>query len=298
MGRMEREQGGAAILGAGNVLVLIVANMALAIGPVFVRMADTGPVASAFWRMTLVLPFLFVGARIFEAKLAIGKGTAIALALSAAFFAADLASWNIGLLQTKLANASLLGNMAAILFPMYGFLVMRALPTRMQALALILAIAGSGLLIGRSYEVSPDLFTGDMLCLAAGVFYTFSLIALDKTRAGPSQWSVLFWSTAFCTLPLLAIAMAMGEAIWPSDWTPLIAMALISQLMGQGLLIVAIWRLSPLIVGLGFLTQPIVSVVIGWAWYGEAMAMPDWIGATLVGLALVLVHRPELEKAA
>ena len=37
---------------------LIVANALLALGPLFVRMSDVGPVASAFWRMALALPIL------------------------------------------------------------------------------------------------------------------------------------------------------------------------------------------------------------------------------------------------
>ena len=34
-------------------LAVVVANVALAFGPWFVRLADTGPVAAAFWRMAL-----------------------------------------------------------------------------------------------------------------------------------------------------------------------------------------------------------------------------------------------------
>ena len=39
---------------------LLIGNLCLAFGPVFVRMADTGPVASAFWRIALAIVPLFV----------------------------------------------------------------------------------------------------------------------------------------------------------------------------------------------------------------------------------------------
>ena len=39
-------------------LALFGGNVALAIGPWFVRLADTGPVAAGFWRLFLALPFL------------------------------------------------------------------------------------------------------------------------------------------------------------------------------------------------------------------------------------------------
>ena len=47
--------------GSGGALAfaaLIVANIALAFGPWFVRAADTGPVAAAFWRIALAAPML------------------------------------------------------------------------------------------------------------------------------------------------------------------------------------------------------------------------------------------------
>ena len=37
---------------------LLVANVALAFGPWFVRATEVGPVAAGFWRLTLAVPFL------------------------------------------------------------------------------------------------------------------------------------------------------------------------------------------------------------------------------------------------
>ncbi|RYY11057.1 MAG: EamA family transporter, partial [Alphaproteobacteria bacterium] len=37
---------------------MVVANIALAFGPWLVRLADTGPVASGFWRIALAAPIL------------------------------------------------------------------------------------------------------------------------------------------------------------------------------------------------------------------------------------------------
>ena len=41
-------------------LALILANIMLSLGPVLVRLADVGPVAAAFWRLTLALPVLLL----------------------------------------------------------------------------------------------------------------------------------------------------------------------------------------------------------------------------------------------
>ena len=53
----------------------------------------------------------------------------------------------------------------------------------------------------------------------------------------------------------------------------------------------AICRL--LVVGVGLLTQPVVSAAIGWTVYGERLALADGIGALLICAALVLIRLPE-----
>eukprot|EP01035_Chromulina_nebulosa_P043258 gene43258-58597_t len=76
----------------------------------------------------------------------------------------------------------------------------------------------------------------------------------------------------------------------PHDWTPLLGLALVSQLIGQGLMIYALGRFSPLVVGIALLIQPVVAAAIGLLVYGERLGLPDLIGAVLVAVALVLVR--------
>eukprot|EP01035_Chromulina_nebulosa_P057501 gene57501-78779_t len=135
---------------------LIGANVALAFGPWLVRLADTGPVASGFWRIALAAPVLAVLAlRGGWRPVGLGRSLWLMLAFSGVCFAADLGSWHLGILRTTLANATLFGNSATLFFPVYGFLAARAWPTRSQGMALLLALAGAALLIGRSYELDP-----------------------------------------------------------------------------------------------------------------------------------------------
>jgi len=278
-------------------LALLGGNMALAFGPLFVRLADTdahvGPVASALWRLALAAPVLLLLTRVTGQRVGhIGGGLLTAIALGGFFFAADLGAWHLGILKTKLANATLLGNTASLLFPLYGFLIARVWPSRSQGLALGLALLGGVLLMGRSYELSPQNLAGDLLCLLAGVLYTFYLIAIDRARANLQAWPVLALSTIAGILPLWVFAKLLGESVWPDTWGPLIGLALGSQLIGQGLLVYAMGHVRPLVTGLAFLTQPVVAAAIGWGWYGEALAPLDWIGAALIGAAMVLVRRP------
>lgn len=274
-------------------VALVIANVALAFGPLFVRIAETGPVASAFWRITLAAPLLIaIAASSGWRPQHVGRSIWMIVAFAGVFFAADLASWHLGILGTTLANATLFGNSATLFYPIYGFVVARALPSRVQALALLLAMIGAGLLLGRSYELSPTHLVGDLLCLLAGILYTGYFILMARARETMAAVPALAVSTVASIVPLLVMAIALGERIIPDDWGPLVGLALASQVIGQGMMIYALGKLSPLVIGIGLLIQPIVAAITGWVVFGEQLGTADLIGGVLVAIALVLVRRP------
>ncbi len=272
---------------------MLAGNLCLAIGPWLVRLADVGPVAAGFWRLALAAPILLLLA--FRGRAGgeiarLPRGLVALLLLGGLFFAADLACWHLGILRTRLANASLFGNVSAFFFAAYGFVVARRLPGRLQVAAMLLALAGTLLLLGRSWEMSRATLVGDALCIAAGLLYTFYLIAIDRGRAAAGPWPTLALATVAGIAPLLLTALALGERVVPGNWTPVILLALGSQLLGQGFIVYAIGLLPPIVTGLGFLTQPAIGAAIGWIVYGERLGLADLAGAAAIAVALVLVR--------
>jgi drug/metabolite transporter (DMT)-like permease len=277
---------------AANALIaVVIANVALAFGPLFVRVADVGPVASGFWRLALAAPVLLAASMLLgERPIRASRGLWGVLAIAGVAFAADLASWHIGIGRTTLANATLFGNSATFIFPIYGFIAARMWPSRVQALALALAAVGAGLLMARSASLSPRNLTGDLFCLFAGVLYAVYFVLMAGVRERLAPMPALALSSFASLLPLLLLAWALGEQIWPGNWSPLLAMALVSQLIGQGCMIYALGHLTPLVVGIALLIQPAVGAALGWVVFDERLAAADAVGAVLVALALVLVR--------
>jgi len=54
-------------------------------------------------------------------------------------------------------------------------------------------------------------------------------------------------------LPLPLPLVLLGERVWPGHWSALLGLALVSQVFGQGCMIYALGRMSPLIVGIALL---------------------------------------------
>jgi len=270
---------------------LIGGNVALAMGPWFVRLADTGPVAAGFWRIALALPVLALLARANGQPLGgLPRKTLWALLAGGAFFGLDIASWHVGIGLTRLANATLFGNAGSLVLMIWGFIAWRRLPKGSEWPALLAAVAGAAILMGRSFEISPRTLLGDGFCLLAGLLYAGYLILLKDARKDLGGWSVLTWSSLSSAVILLAIAVIAGEAIVPGDWRPVIGLAVSSQLIGQGLLVYALRHFSPLVIGVALLCQPAVAALAGWLSFGEVLAPMDMAGIALVGSALVLAR--------
>ena len=56
-------------------------------------------------------------------------------------------------------------------------------------------------------------------------------------------------------------------------------------------------HLSPILVGLCFLTQPIASAALGWWAYDESLSAVDALGALLICIALVMIRVPDRRLA-
>lgn len=271
---------------------LLGGNIALAVGAVFVRLADTGPIASAFWRMALALPVLAFFAWRESGGRAPPRGSILIAVGAGIFFALDLMAWHLGILQTKVANATLFGNCTSLLLVIWGIVQMRQWPRGWQAVAIFLAFAGSAILMGQSYELSPAYLVGDLLSLLAGLLYTGYVLLMQRVRGTLGPWTALSISSAACVPPLLVTALVLGEAVMPQNWTPIVMLAITSQIVGQGLLIWALPRFSPLIIGLTLLVQPAVAALAGWWAFGELLGPIDIFGGMMVGAALVLIRLP------
>lgn len=280
---------------AWHFAALIGGNVALAFGPWFVRMADTGPVAAGFWRMVLALPIIALLAWRARSPGPIDRRLALLVAAAGLFFAFDLASWHVGIERTRLGNATLFGNAGSVILMIWGLFALRRLPGRREWLALAAALGGAAILMGRSLEISPVTLVGDLFCLLAGIFYAFYLIPAQRARSSLGQWTVLLLIGLAAAPVLLAIALAIGEPVWPgaAGWAPIVGLAISSQVVGQGLLVFSLKHFPPLVIGVALLTQPAIAAAVGWLAFGEVLGLLDMAGMALVACALLLAKLAE-----
>ena len=271
---------------------LLAGNIAIAFGPLLVRFADSGPIATGFWRLALATPFLFfVGYRFGFRFSALGKSTIWLATIAGLFFGVDIILWHIGIFQTKMANATLFANCASLILVVYGIFVARKMPSKWESAAVLFAFVGAALLMGQSLDLSPLHFQGDILSLGAGLTYTVYLVLMMRVRQNTESWGALGMASAVAAVILLTGSIVAGEQVIPTVWWPVILLAFTSQFFGQGCLTYALPHFSPLVIGLALLFQPALSAAAGWLAFGETLTAMDFIGSALVMIALVLVRK-------
>ncbi len=270
---------------------LMAGNVALSLGPWFVRRADTGPVSAALWRLAIAVPFLILLAKSNRQQLwGFPPRTWAAIAGAGLFFATDLSSWHIGIGMTRMGNATLFGNAGSLIVMVWGLFALHRAPRLGEWAALACALGGAAILFGRSLQIDLRTAIGDLFCITAGLLYAGYILLIQKHRAELGGWSLLTWSSIFGLPLLLTVALARGEPVLATNWWPVIGLAVSSQLIGQGLLVYSLKHFSAVVIGLALLTQPIVAVLVGWLAFGEVLAPLDFVGMALVGAGLVLAR--------
>jgi drug/metabolite transporter (DMT)-like permease len=275
-------------------LCLLAGGCAIAFAPIFVRLADTGPVASAFWRCALAVPVLWAWVALKARDEGKSRVSWLPLALAGLFFAADLGVWHFSILYTSVANATVLANLAPIFVTLAGWLFWRRKVTRVFLAGMFVAIAGMFVLVGPNFAAGGRPLAGDALGALTAVFYAGYFLAIKAARdARASTARLMAWSTTITAIVLLPIALAMPQPFLPSaaaGWWVLVGLALVSQVLGQGLIAYAFAHLPASLSSVSLLIQPVMAALFAWALFGEAIGPAQFAGAALV-LAGIWISR-------
>ena len=266
-------------------LCLLAGGCAIAFAPIFVRLADTGPVASAFWRTSLAAPLLWIGVwGTRDPKPA--RTYWPALVLAGVFFALDLGVWHWSIVWTSVANSTLLANLAPIFVTLAGWLLWRQKVTGTFLVGMFVAIAGMFVLVGPDFAVGGTRLAGDALGALTGMFYAGYMLAIKAARdAGASTVRLMAWSTTITAVALLPVALASPQPFLPQGapgWLVLVGLALITQILGQGLIAYAFAHLPASLSSVSLLIQPVVAALAAWAIFGEAVGAAQFAGGAIV----------------
>jgi drug/metabolite transporter (DMT)-like permease len=280
--------------------VLVAGAMVIALAPILVRLADAGPAAIGFWRLTFALPLLAaLGAR--------NRGRATfappsrPMLLAGVMFALDLGFWHYGIIYTSVANATVLSNLTPVVVTAFAWIFLKQQPRRLFLVAVALAVAGAWTMAaakGGAPGRSPLL--GDSLSLLTALWYALYMLSIGEARRRDGATRIMFWSSLAGAPLLLIAALALREPLTPAHpggWLALIGLGLV-HVAGQGAIAWALGRLPTATASVVVLVQPVVAAGLGWVLFAEAMGPWQMLGAAIALTGIVLAQKAARPKAA
>jgi drug/metabolite transporter (DMT)-like permease len=275
---------------------LLVGAACIALSPIFVRLSEAGPTATAFWRVALAVPVLWI---LFFLKTKArsqrysGKWP---LLLAAGFaFAGDLGFWHASVQLTSVANSTLLANLASIFVTLAAWIFLQQKPTRLFLAGLGAALSGVGLLVHASLAFSATGLAGDALGLVTAMFYAGYILAVKGLRdRGETTLYLMAVTSTITALFLFPVALATGETMLPASafgWWILIGLALISHAAGQGLIAYALAHLPAAFSSVSLLSQPVMAALFAWMLLSEGLTPLQILGGLIVLAGIYLARR-------
>ena len=268
---------------------LLLGAVCIALSPIFVRLSEAGPTATAFWRVALAVPVLWI---FFRGPL---KGPKLLFLAAGIAFAGDLVFWHKSIQFTSVANSTLLANLASIFVTLAAWLLWRERPKPLFLVALALALGGVALLVHTSLSFSGTALLGDALGVVTAMFYAWYILAVKGLRdRGAATLQVMAVTTTLTALILFPVALASGEQMLPSSaygWGVLLGLALITHAAGQGLIAYALAHLPATFSSVGLLLQPVVAAFFAWVLLSEPLVALQIAGGLVVLAAIWLARR-------
>ena len=280
---------------------LLAGAACIALSPIWVRVSEVGPTASAFWRVCLALPLLWI--LFFSLKTTKQKSHATplwgAMLAAGCAFAGDLAFWHWSIQYTSVANSTLLANLASIFVTLAAWVLWKQRPSGLFLAGLAAALLGVGLLVQASLAgsagTSPTALLGDGLGVVTAMFYAWYLLSVKGLRDnGAATLQLMAVTTTITAIILLPIALASGEALLPetaAGWLKLLGLAWVSHVAGQGLIAHALAHLPAAISSVGLLFQPVMAALFAWVLLDESLSALQVVGGMVVLAGIMLARR-------
>jgi len=275
---------------------LLLGATCIALSPIFVRVSEAGPTATAFWRVALAVPVLWVLYFLKTKARSQRYSGKWPLLLAAGFaFAGDLGFWHTSIQLTSVANSTLLANLASIFVTLAAWMFLKQKPTRLFLAGLAAALVGVGLLVHTSLAFSSTGLVGDALGVVTAMFYAGYILAVKGLRdRGETTLHLMAVTSTITALLLFPVALASGEQMLPLSafgWWVLIGLALISHAAGQGLIAYALAHLPAAFSSVSLLFQPVMAALFAWVLLAEGLVPLQIAGGIVVLFGIYLARR-------
>jgi drug/metabolite transporter (DMT)-like permease len=272
---------------------------------IFVRVSDVDATSTLMLRMTAAT--LMLGAlmtpreRRPRPREISGRDLAL-LILAGVVSGFDLLANQWSVSYTSVANAAFLMNTTPVFVLALAWLLHRERVAAATLAALALALCGGALVVlgGAGDAPSGVHFYGDGLAVASAALYAVALLMTRRLRERLPTLLIMIVNSLTIAVILAPIALTTSRPLvpaHPAGYLVIVAYALVSQLLGHGLMTYALRTVNPALASMSGLLRPVVAAFLAWLILGEDMDPLQLCGGAVLLVALFFFQRTRTPAA-
>jgi len=281
-------------------LAVFFAIASLSFAAIFIRLSERelGPfstILNRFWIAFLVLGVIYAlehwkTGESLETKPKvdpINRRDIILLISAGVMFWGCLAFWAWSLTLTGVANSTILHNLTPLFTTLGAWAIFHESFDRRFLMGLLIAMIGAVALGLDDFQVGAEHLNGDIAALLSAVFSAANLMLIETLRHKFPATEIFMWCCGVGAILSLPVVLLAEDQLFPvtlSGWLSVIGLAVVCQVVGQGLQAYSLKRLSSGLVGIFLLLDPVFAAIIAWIVFAEGLTLVNTLAfATVLG---------------
>jgi drug/metabolite transporter (DMT)-like permease len=290
-----------------SLVILAIAIIALAFSPIFTKFSElelspTATTFNRFWISTIIVTGWQLIATWRSEQVVFLKPNLqrheIGLLFLASFSAtASALLWAISFTQTSIASSTTLRSLTPLFIGLGAWVILKQRFNHQFILGMILAIIGAMVIGWDDLQLGNDYLVGDSIALLSAALHGVNILTVGylRDRGCPTD-RVLFWRCLVGFFVILPIVLLTDTQVFPfslQGWLSVIALAVVCQTFGQGLLVFSLKQFSSSFVGIFALLKPLVTAFLAWIIFAEGINLISGVALCLILLGIYLAKSSE-----
>ena len=280
------------------------AQVAVGAAAIFARWALGGadPLAIGAARLAIAA-ILLLGAAIFmrsRASLRPTRRHSVILGFAGLALAIHFSTWIWSLEYTTVAISTLIVTSTPIWTALYDTLVLKRPLSRTATIAFATGIVGMAMVVGFDTTAPPvagHQFLGAALAFVGSLAIGAYFILVREVRDALDTRAIVTRTYSWAAVALVIAAAIAHQPPPPLHatlaWSGILAMALISQLLGHTALNAALRWFSPSAIAFATLLEPVIAAVLALVLFAEAVAPLSIVGGVILLASIGVVLRED-----
>ena len=202
--------------------------------------------------------------------------------------------WAISFTQTSIASSTVLRSLTPLFISLGAWLILKQRFNSQFIIGMVVAIIGAMVIGWDDLQVGEDYLVGDGIALLSAALHGVNILIIGYLRdRGCTTERVLLWRCIGGSLIVLPIVWLTDTQLLPislEGWLTVIALAVVCQTFGQGLLVFSLKQFSSSFVGIFTLLKPLVTALLAWAIFAEGISITSAIALVLILFGIYLAQ--------